>query len=329
MRELVRRGAAVLPNLITHLQDDRETGLKIIQGGHLGVMGHADEYHARHDDPKRWPPGVTSGMELFAGWSKHVDEYVVKVGDLCYVAVGQIVNRQLRAIRYQPTGCWVVNSPVATPSLAAAVKHDWSGVTAEEHKQSLMRLGTGDWWIADSGAVKRLCFYYPRDGEEFVARLLRRPLYDDNALFFFVWDRLVKEKQPEKWKLLVDDFVEENGDAAAEALPFHLHRMFGIDDYRDVRILYGKVAEFREDKAVAERILANLYPSYVHVPPFINAATRGEQSAIIDSLASFSSDVIDAAAHQTFLQAAPAGLERSTATSCPKRLGGKGSDDGN
>jgi hypothetical protein len=38
--------------------------------------------------------------------------YTIKVGDVCYVLIGQIVNRRLWALEYVPTLIVVVTSPV-------------------------------------------------------------------------------------------------------------------------------------------------------------------------------------------------------------------------
>jgi hypothetical protein len=36
-------------------------------------------------------------------------DHVVTVGDLCFVALGQIVNRSSAAVRHQPTGGLVIS----------------------------------------------------------------------------------------------------------------------------------------------------------------------------------------------------------------------------
>jgi len=41
--------------------------------------------------------------------------YTVKVGDVCYAIIGQIVNRSLMAVRYQPSAGLVINSPIEMP----------------------------------------------------------------------------------------------------------------------------------------------------------------------------------------------------------------------
>jgi hypothetical protein len=113
MRELVRRGTIVLPMLIEHLSDARPT--KLIVGDAIGKW-FADEYDSRYRDPAKQPTGVNSpSKDTEMNPAKHFDRYTVKVGDLCFVAAGQIVNRGLNAVRYQPTMCLVVNSPVQTP----------------------------------------------------------------------------------------------------------------------------------------------------------------------------------------------------------------------
>jgi hypothetical protein len=172
MRELVRSGVAALPDLLDHLTDARPTKLVVEHKTPFGGMWHGNEYDPR--DPARPPAGVDTAAGL-SGWGGHLDEYTVKVGDLCFVAVGQIVNRGLSVLRYQPSACLVINSPVQTPALAAATRKDWSGLTAEQHRQSLTKdaLGGSRWGAC--GALPRLLFYYPAAGEEVALKVLKVP----------------------------------------------------------------------------------------------------------------------------------------------------------
>jgi hypothetical protein len=64
--------------------------------------------------------------------------YSVKVADLCYVLIGQIVNRQLLPLRYQASAGLVVNSPIQAPVLAEKVRRDWGSADAEALKGSLV-----------------------------------------------------------------------------------------------------------------------------------------------------------------------------------------------
>jgi hypothetical protein len=86
-------------------------------------------------------------------------DYQIKIGDVCFVLIGQIVNRNLNAARYQPTGGQIVNSPIVKPSLAEKVRADWAGLDAKGHETSLREdLKTRPLF---GDALVRLRFYYP------------------------------------------------------------------------------------------------------------------------------------------------------------------------
>jgi hypothetical protein len=163
MRELVRRGLAALPVLIRHLGDNRPT--KLVVGGLLPEGGFymfqyfSDEYdpRGRAADPRK--AGAGSSDRVFVG--SFSGRYTVKVGDLCYVLVGQIVNRRLVAVRYQPSSGLVINSPLEAPDLVEKVEKDWSGLEAQGHKASLLADIDDDDIVRSSDALIRLRFYYP------------------------------------------------------------------------------------------------------------------------------------------------------------------------
>jgi hypothetical protein len=177
MSELVRRGPLALPELIKHLDDRRPTKFEVgnkPSGNQIGVdafmfMDFSDEYDPRvphwfdEEDRKRgpWPMEKT-----FNG------TYTVKVADVCYVLIGQIVNRQLLAVRYQPSGGLIVNSPIEAPSLAEKVRNDWGNADAETLRRSLLediratnqpkRISRADYTPRFvSPALARLRFYFP------------------------------------------------------------------------------------------------------------------------------------------------------------------------
>ncbi len=152
MRELVKRGITALPVLIKHLTDDRATKLTIDKRFIFQYM--SDEY-----DPKDR-----------AGRGKHMEKwftgaYTVKVGDVCYALIGQIVNRKLYSVRGQPTCGLVINSPIETPSLVEAVKKDWGAADQKMHRESLVhdvRYRTdGNWFFEPT--LTRLRYYYPEE----------------------------------------------------------------------------------------------------------------------------------------------------------------------
>jgi hypothetical protein len=277
MRELMHRGLAALPELIDHLGDNRTTKLAIPGQQFISGMWHNDEYDARYLDPKKKPSEVNTLLEV-SKKTRFEREYTLRVGDLCFVAIGEIVNRRLSAVRGQPTACIVINSPVQTTTLAAAVKSDWAGLTVEQHKQSLSRDALSIHPYATPAAMERLLFYYPKEGEALAWKLLARPVYDHDALWDFIMKRLVKEDDPTKWKALIDEFRSKHGQASVDALPLQLHWIYWITDFE-------RDKEFLEGKDRASKILARFYPSYdPNTPSFVNAATSEERFLVVETL---------------------------------------------
>jgi len=170
MRELVRRGAASLPTLIAHLNDTRTTGIlvgnkepkkqaakdKTVDNSFFFMfMLFGSEYDARVGSrPPKHPEKIF--QRPFTG------EYAVKVGDVCYAIIGQIVNRHLLPVRYQPTAGLIVNSPIESPVLAEEVRRDWGNTDSEGLKFSLLDdLKSPKDSLRRDGALERLQFYYP------------------------------------------------------------------------------------------------------------------------------------------------------------------------
>lgn len=145
MRELVRRGPLALPELIKHLDDKRLTKFDVggPPPGSTGVwvgkiFGY--EYSPRVHDSEPTGLGFRWTTKSFA------TKYTLRVGDVCYALIGQIVNRGLQLLRNQPSGFLVVNSPIEAPILVEKVKNDWGNGEAETLKTSLL----ADIDVADS-----------------------------------------------------------------------------------------------------------------------------------------------------------------------------------
>lgn len=165
MRELIRRGVQALPALIRHLSDERATRLTVGFPSDrlwlIGGPGFSTEYDARHRTWPRLMPLVDCN-KFPCSDGPVGGTYVVRVGDVCYALIGQIVNRLLIAVRYQPTGIIIVNSPVEAPVLVERIKEDWGDLDAAGHEASLLsdiREAKSQWdWMP---ALARLHFYYP------------------------------------------------------------------------------------------------------------------------------------------------------------------------
>lgn len=331
MRDLVRMGIAALPDLLNHLSDSRPTGLSVRQmrfgdgQGRIGFMAiwQSDEYDPRHHEAGRRPAGVNTRDR-----ERSVDRYTLRVGDLCYVAIGQIVNRHLSALRYQPSMCLVINSPVQTPALADAVRKDWTGLTAEQHRQSLIEDALDDSWpYAAPAALQRLYFYYPDAADPIATKLLARPWYDSLKLRNFILGPLVEEQDSDGWKKRIAQFSTENGPAAADMIP-HWLRSLNWKGFAD------QTKDFQKGEATAKKILADVYPQFeLGQPGFVNGTTDRDQMHLIQGLSNVRSEKLDDAIIKVFQSL---DLKRYTesdridaddvALACMDRLIGKGMD---
>jgi hypothetical protein len=157
--------------LIKHLDDKRLTKLEVggpPPSGSGGVWeGKVFGYTY---SPRLRGPQPPLGQ---ASWTQKTftTTYTLRVGDVCYGLIGQIVNRGLPVLQNVPTGFLVVNSPIEAPVLIEKVKNDWGNGDAEMVKSPLMAdIHIADFAkepkapyieIATNEALRRLRRYFP------------------------------------------------------------------------------------------------------------------------------------------------------------------------
>lgn len=125
LRTLVELGPKSLPFLLEALDDRTPTKLVIKHDGHHGVMEFTNELWGNPINESELK--VLGPRRSFPiGPGDHVNAYTVKVGDVCLVAIGQIVGRNYQAVRYQPTACVMLNSPTHDAKLCRQVRDIWS-----------------------------------------------------------------------------------------------------------------------------------------------------------------------------------------------------------
>jgi cytohesin len=188
MREVVKRGAAAVPHLLAHLDDRRRTRIKLGSGGYFG----SEYFLERRID---WNPRTAKRPFPFPRpwWviapkdTRVVRYHTVTVGDLCFVALGQIVNRHFVAVRGGLIdGSTVITSPTATPSVAKLVREAWEGLTPAGHEASLVAdFCKPDYPWRRISACTRLAYYYPATLEPLALKYLADPSHSafDKALF--------------------------------------------------------------------------------------------------------------------------------------------------
>jgi hypothetical protein len=211
---LVDLGPKALPFLLESLDDKTPTKITIKHEGGFGGMWFCHEIQGnpankheakvladvkpavKSDDSPRTKPLVVVGDD-----TSLVHEYTLKVGDICFVAVGQITNRPYNAFRYQPTACYHLNSTVVDKTLAAEVRAIWD---KSEYRQELLdslmvdlHTREAESVFLEAEAATRLLYYFPQATEDLiVARLKGLDISAADA-----------SEQVEPTDMLTDDFL--------------------------------------------------------------------------------------------------------------------------
>ena len=185
-KELVKIGPQALPFLLQALTDPTPTKLVMTHDQGFGGMWFDHELAGN--------PGNVAEQKILATMPKpdgnpfqdSIDTYSVKIGDVCFVIIGQIVGRPYSAVRYQPSACIIINSPVHDTNLASHVRAIWS---SPEPVQSLLNsylldfasigvfngISLDGWDVGSSfqtGAAMRLLYYFSQQTTNLIAARL-------------------------------------------------------------------------------------------------------------------------------------------------------------
>jgi hypothetical protein len=188
LRELVALGPDALPFLLDALDDRTPTKITITHNGVVGVMSHQGFLHMNPVNPAA--EGVFADQLARFGVPKRQlgvrdfpRSYTVTVGDVCFVATGQIVGRGYSAVRYVPTGSIALTSPTHDAKLCATVRAIWAGkdpakalfdsLLADYATEGIFNGRSLDGWSAGSdfpcGAALRLLYYFPQEAAPLIA----------------------------------------------------------------------------------------------------------------------------------------------------------------
>jgi hypothetical protein len=319
LEKIVKQGIVAVPLLLKHLNDDRKTKIPALKG--MIWQRFADEYDFNRRTRKALPKGVNKDRSGSDWPSPHT----LTVGDLCFVALGQILNRDFNATRYQATGGLIVNSPTHSKALYHVLWEDWKDLTEKDHRELLAQ----DFLFPDHeyrriGAYRRLAFFYPNDVESLVMKQLRTPTFDVFKTARFVRETLYPQKSPAIRKELFQSFVDQNGPASSDGT---LRKLFGDLETQEADE-QCRLFPPQKKKHDARNVLILLfgYPKDVKSDqkPFIDTWSATEQARFIEALVHDRSKKIDKAIHDIFLK-----VEKDDflALACMKRLIGRGFDD--
>jgi len=191
-RKLVEAGPIALPFLLAAVDDPKPTQLRVsdsfgtlIVGGGYIVGNPVNPLETRAIGKLEFGKKEESADPDFdSGFQK---TYTVKVGDICYVAIGQITGRSYEAVKYVPTGIVVVNSTSAFPKAPKQLRAIWVG---NDHTKSLLDSLFVDYategifngsslngWSEGSRfqieATIRLLYYFPEETATLIAARLK------------------------------------------------------------------------------------------------------------------------------------------------------------
>jgi hypothetical protein len=188
-RELVSLGPDALPFLLDALDDKTPTKIVIKHEFGIGGMWYGGELYLSPVNPAEAKvyearEAVRRPQEIDI---KPQTSHTVTVGDVCFVAIGQIVGRPYEAVRYQPTACIVINSPTQDARLCADVRAIWASkdptrklfdsfladyATEGRNEGDELEIGWERASMLQCNAALRLLYYFPTESAGFIAERL-------------------------------------------------------------------------------------------------------------------------------------------------------------
>lgn len=200
LQEIIRFGPKALPDLSRHVTDSRNTGVFLGKNELVMKMWKADFHNYSKEKNETLIYIMNYSDLLYYGRGQSYQRgqeikgsYNVKVGDLCYIAIGQIVNRRYSICRYVPSLCCEINSPLNDKKLALHLQKSYrSSIFFKENLVNDL-----EFYEKSIGALVRLYFYYPEEDENglYMKKILdNRISFGEKALIINTLS-LVKDKR--------------------------------------------------------------------------------------------------------------------------------------
>ncbi|MBX3398530.1 MAG: HEAT repeat domain-containing protein [Gemmataceae bacterium] len=185
-RKLVELGPDALPFLLSSLDDSTPTRIKIQRspGDFFSVGGSMPEGNPFNS-------AETKALGLKFAFEDEDDDnvggYTIKVGDVCFVAIGQIVNRPYAAVQYIPTAIVSINAVSQSHVVRERLRAAWGGpdpakglltsLLTDYATEGVFNGSSLDGWDEGSRyqieAAVRLLYYFPDDAGPVIATRLK------------------------------------------------------------------------------------------------------------------------------------------------------------
>jgi hypothetical protein len=320
MRDLVKHGVAAVPLLIAHLDDKRSTKITLKHDDIFGGMFALRELDWTSRTDKRGPKSNKGGDSEMP---ERLTTYTVTVGDLCFVALGQIVNRPYSAVRYQPTAIIWITSPTYSKDLRNAIIKQWGKLTATAHKQSLVH----DFLEPDRidkriGATLRLGYYYRETLEPLAVKQLMIPCYDSWKVEGFVHDKLYPIKDLIKRKSLLDAFILKEGKAARDGILLQLFCDLNEQELDEGKRRWPPLEPAPDARTCLVKLFGYSQAIKSKNSPRVSSVATSEQVEFIDAIKFFPSEKIDKAVRKLLHSID----DDYVAEACARYLAGRGAD---
>ena len=184
--ELVKLGPKALPYLLQALGDETPTKIHVRHNFAYGGMYFENGLRGNPANAKEADVLIQVPSGASANSEHRISSYTIKVGDICFAAVGEIVGRPYIPLRFQAGPEIVISSPTHDTNLCRQVRAIWSSADADQHLLDSLLLDfstveaveagwRGSWMdpkTIQPGAGWRLSRYYPRETAQLIAARL-------------------------------------------------------------------------------------------------------------------------------------------------------------
>lgn len=229
IRKLVEIGPEALPYLLAALDDDAPTDIVIhaveTRGAIAGGMAFDEVLHGNPANPterftlhlNRFPYSASIRPEDQSRVAPDIESYRIKVGDVCFIIIGNIVGRQYECLSSPHVKSFgvLVCSPVHRRAIRKRVRDIWctkhprqkvlESLVLDFSTRGVLQTATLDYWDIGSDfqieSTKRLLYYYPdiavplivqriknlQTSEDYVADCVRNGLRSDDFVDAIAW----------------------------------------------------------------------------------------------------------------------------------------------
>ncbi|MCA8913922.1 MAG: hypothetical protein KDB90_00820 [Planctomycetes bacterium] len=262
LRRIIGAGVEAIPILLEHLNDVRP--LKSQPTSALSASGVRPVYlrlaTSFEDDSLKLQSSRISKARA-ALKSSPAEGYELTVGDLCYFAIGQIVNRPYFPMQYVGTFQIAVESPQVFPEIVDEMRAQWGDLTVPRHRELLKKdLAQSEVLSKRANAYARMATFYPAALSEALCEVMAKedhpeaPGYLISDLDYDADENVSKCIAERIVSLMHSTLTDQQVLVGLACVDQLLRREFGLSDAK--KFLEAASTAFPESQPIAERLAA-------------------------------------------------------------------------